>query len=202
MTIVRQLILSLAPPLALAPLLALALSGCVSILESGEPAERIYWLEPISIEGTREVSVALRISVVPGLDSDRVGILEDDQRLNHYAGARWSGNLSRVLQSVIERSLNPAGSPAVSETDVTLDVLIERFFAVEVGADRLPRIELQARIQRIDTLSPICSVNASAEPATERLRDIVKAHQQVLDELTRALGEFVSIARHDESISC
>ena len=108
-----------------------ALAACMPSLESNEPADRVYWLETVDVEGL-DADVNVRVDVVPGLDSDRIWILQSDQRLNYYAGAFWTDSLAPLLQSVLERSLTGgSGSPS----GVTLHILVERFFAIETTSD-------------------------------------------------------------------
>jgi hypothetical protein len=157
----------------------LLLPGCMPDLKSERPPERIYWLEPVAIADPPAVSP--RVQVVPGLDSDRVWLLESDQRLNFYAGVRWPDSLPRLLASLISRSLDSQ----VREPKV--DILIERFFAVEQGGGDPPDIVLSARL---DTGDERCRFEAVRPAATARLRDIVAGHQTLLDELTAAIAEF------------
>jgi len=174
----------------------LAMSGCAPMLQSNDPPERIYWLEPDQASDTAGPAASIRVSVVPGLNSDHIWILQRDRRLNYYAGATWPDTLPRVLQSVVGRSLNADGSPS---PDVVFEVLIERFFAVE-SAGEIPDVELRARIHKLSGSGGACSFAAEAQPATPRMRDIVAAHQQVLDDLIETLERLKS--SNGEGRSC
>jgi len=167
----------------LATVLPAALLGCSSVLTSNEPPQRIYWLESTSTEPSPGVA-AVQVALVPGLNSDHIWILQPDMRLNYYAGALWADRLDLVLRSVIERSLNAGARPGAG---IGLEVLIERFFAVEGNPGDIPRVELTALIRRSDWQGPACAFTSSTHPATDRLRDIVAAHQWVLDQLIGAL---------------
>ncbi len=161
------------------PLTWLLLAGCMPDLTSERPPERIYWLEAVTIEAPP--SMRLRVGVVPGLDSDRIWVLEEDQRLNFYAGAHWPDTLQPLLESLISRSLN------ASLRNPELTVLIERFFAVSRGAGVPPRIELSASFRSADTL---CRFERARSADSERLRDIVAGHQLLLNELVEAVAGF------------
>jgi ABC-type uncharacterized transport system auxiliary subunit len=174
-------------------------SGCVPSLTSDEPPTRIYWLEPAPVSSPTATTVALRIEVVPGLEADHIWILQRDQRLNYYAGAHWPDTLRPLLQSVMQRSIGHFGS---SPADLTFDILIERFFAVETPAEANPRIELRARISRPDIASPTCAFQASRNSSTGRLRDIVAAHQAVLDQLTNEVNRLASVAASTHPYAC
>jgi hypothetical protein len=68
-----------------------------------------------------------------------------------------------------------------------VDILIERFFAVEQGEGDPPDIVVSARL---DSGDERCRFEAVRPAATARLRDIVAGHQKLLDELTAAVAEF------------
>ena len=72
-------------------LLAVGSASCIPDLKSDLPPDRIYWLEVPELQDPPAVD--LQLSVVPGLDSDRIWLLQRDQRLNYYAGAYWADNL-------------------------------------------------------------------------------------------------------------
>ena len=155
------------------------LCGCMPDLTSERPPERIYWLEAVTIENPPPIG--LSVSVVPGLDSDRIWVLEEDQRLNFYAGAHWPDSLQPLLQSLFSRSLNvSAGNP-------DLEILIERFFAVSRGEGLPPGIELTATLRSPDAL---CRFERTHPADSGRLRDIVAGHQLLLNELIEAVAAY------------
>ena len=87
-------------------LLALGAAGCSSLLDSNEPADSQWWLEPTPLGAIADWpfdAVALDLDVVPGLDTDRILNLDDRSRLNHYAGAHWPEHLPEVLESLLTR---------------------------------------------------------------------------------------------------
>lgn len=158
----------------------LALTGCVPELKSEAPPERIYWLETTAVPDSPPVR--LRVSVVPGLESDRIWLLEQDRRLNFYAGAFWPDNLSPLLESLITRSLGERRDGPVME------VLVERFFALQGTAGAPPEVEVRALLRNRGTT---CRFEHTRPAATDRLRDVVAAHQFLLDALTGAVAEMV-----------
>jgi len=174
-------------PIALLLVPWVLLVGCMPDLKSERPPERIYWLETTVVEAPP--AVELRVDVVPGLNSDRIWLLESDQRLNFYAGAHWPDQLRPVLESLISRAL-----PA-SEAARPMGVLIERFFAVAEAADSPPRIEL---IAELTSNAAVCRVARSQPAASGRLRDIVAGHQMLVDELIDAIAVFARSGRCPE----
>ena len=172
-------------PLSLpAVLLAVLLGGCMPDLKSDLPPDRVYWLEVPQIADPPGVD--LRLSVVPGLDSDRIWLLQQDQRLNFYAGAYWPDNLRPLLESLLLRSLDarPDGAEMV--------VLVERFFAVEVGSGVLSDVEVRALLESAGTR---CRFEHIGSLEGDRLRDVVAGHQSALEALADAVAGFARSGR-------
>ena len=168
---------TLLPPV-LALLLAALLGGCMPDLKSDLPPDRVYWLEVPELADPP--AVGLKLAVVPGLDSDHIWLLQQDQRLNYYAGAYWPDNLRPLLDSLLSRALNtqPSG------TEVA--VLVERFFAVEAGGGAPPEVEVRALLEAGGTRCRFVRV----EPlGGDRLRDVVAGHQSALEALAGAVAE-------------
>ena len=147
-------------------------------LKSDTPPDRTYWLETTDIADSP--ALHLRVSVVPGLDSDHIWLLETDQRLNFYAGAFWPDNLQPLLESLMRRSLR------AHRGGQEIEVLIERFFAVETGTDLPPDVTLRALVSDPERS---CRFESARTASTGRLRDIVAAHQALLDGFTSAVAE-------------
>ncbi len=160
-------------------LLGVFLAGCMPELKSEAPPDRVYWLEASDI--VDPPTLRLRLSVVPGLESDRIWLLEQDQRLNFYAGAFWPDNLRPLLESILRRSLEAHGDGPVME------VLVERFFAVETVPGEPPRVELSALLTGADGR---CRIERAQVAGSTRLRDIVAAHQALLDGLTYGMADY------------
>ena len=161
------------------------LAACMPDLRSEHPPQRIYWLETVEVPAVSAGDV--QVSVVPGLDTDRIRILQKDRRLNYYAGAYWPGNLGTLLESLLARSLN------ADQEGPVVEVLVERFFAVESGEGIPPDIELGARIRLLrDAGGELrCAFDSRSAAGGTRLRDIVAGHQARIDELTRAIARML-----------
>ncbi|MEM8766590.1 MAG: hypothetical protein AAGE43_04050 [Pseudomonadota bacterium] len=156
-------------------LATLLLGGCMPDLKSERPPERIYWLEGTTLDAPPDVQPV--VAVAPGLDTDRIWRLEADQRLNYYAGAFWPDNLRPLLASHMDRAFLAAGRGP------ELSILLERFFAVDRGEGLAPSVEVRALF---GVAGERCVFEAATEANGARLRDIVAAHQEMLDALTRA----------------
>ena len=151
-------------------LLVALLGGCMPDLKSDLPPDRVYWLEVPELSDPPTVN--LNVAVVPGLDSDRVWLLQRDQRLNYYAGAYWPDNLRPLLDSLLSRALNAQRSGA------EVAVLVERFFAVETGGGPPPEVEVRALLEAEGTGCRFAHVESLGG---DRLRDVVAGHQSALE---------------------
>ena len=89
------------------------LSACGGLTQSDKPVTSTWWLKPYGSTAPAAMGEGIRLSVeltvIPGLDTDRVLILSQDAELNHYAGARWADNTPELLASLIGRSLQASG---------------------------------------------------------------------------------------------
>ena len=68
------------------------LSACSGVMDSKRDARQTYLLTPAISAGdagavANAPSLSLEVSVVPGLDTDRIMALSPDARLNPYANA-------------------------------------------------------------------------------------------------------------------
>lgn len=92
--------------------LSLLLGGCSTsnLLTSTEPQQTIYTLRPVEPSGQGSVAAARVVEITtpslpPGMDSDRyVLFLDDGQKLDYFAAARWSAGLDQIVQNITRRS--------------------------------------------------------------------------------------------------
>jgi len=135
--------------LLIAPLLAL--SGCTNLLHSTAPALQLYVLQPLptapaSGSAPPAARPTLRIArPLPGLgmNTDRIALLRPGNRLDYYAGSRWSAPLTDLvsdLQLTVLRADSSWGAVADDRSSFNADYLlqtsIERFtaeYATEAG---------------------------------------------------------------------
>ena len=95
-------------------------------------------------------TLVLDLSVVPGLDSDRILNLGPQARLNHYAGAHWPEHLPEVLGSVLARSFERGGWRAVrlgertrAPDECLLSLETRAFYGRVNGANVTERVEVR-----------------------------------------------------------
>lgn len=107
---------------ALAVLLVPLLGACGGLLQSQKPEQHRWWLQPPDVSVptmTPPVDLSLAVTVVPGLDSERILTLSPDRELNHFAGAMWADFLPEVLGSITQRALANSGGWAAVDLRAT-----------------------------------------------------------------------------------
>lgn len=187
-----------AKPLSIILLSLFGMVACAGILDSKQPAERTYWLEPLIVQGATTdgaagPSLVVTVKAAPGLDTDRLLILESGARLNHYAGARWPDNTPEVLESLLRRSLEStgeyarvSGSQDSRSSEWQLDLEVREFYTVASSAGGDVKMALGGYVMCPDTDHGI-SLQSTVDVSEERLILIVAAYQRALHEVTRDL---------------
>ena len=136
----------------------------------------------------------------PGLETDRIATLYPDRHLDYYAGARWSGPLSEVVQDLAVQEFrsrahlrNVSGDASVFGSAYWLEIDVTDFQAEYASAAGAPTVHVHflARLGRSGDRSILGQFTASAQqPAAEnRLTAIVDAYAHAAD---AALAEIVS----------
>ncbi len=84
---------------------SLALTSCGgSFFQSKAPPPAVYLLSVSAASSGPEIPVDLAVlkpRVPTGLDTDLIAALYPDRRLDHFAGARWSGQLDEMVQDLV-----------------------------------------------------------------------------------------------------
>ena len=123
--------------------MTLSLAGCAGLLHSTAPALQLYVLpappSPAAVPAAMSAGPTLRVARPlpgPGLNTDRIALLRPGNRLDYYAGSRWSAPLADVVGDLQLAVLHadPAWSAVVDErsalnTDYVLQTSIDRFAA-------------------------------------------------------------------------
>jgi len=145
----------------------LALGGCAGLLRSNQPAVQLYTLQAPGVAAAGAAAVTmpaagptLRIArplPAPGLNTDRIALLRSGNRLDYYAGGRWSGPLADLVADLELATLrgDPAWSAVADEraglnADYVLHSSIAAF-AAEYATDAGPptaRVSLQCLLVR------------------------------------------------------
>lgn len=181
--------------------------ACAGLLDSNQPSDRTYWLEPLIVQdavtdGAARPSLVVTVKAAPGLDTDRLLILESGARLNYYAGARWPDNVPEVLESLLRRTLESTGEYArVSgsrdsrSADWQLDLEVREFYAVAAtyaGRSKV-RMTLTGYVN-CHYPNHMISLLVDVDLDDERLSLIVAAHERALHEVSMSLVSELSRA--------
>ncbi len=173
---------------------------------SNQPADRVYWLEPFIVQqavvsDSSQPSLAVSVSAAPGLDTDRLLILEPGARLNHYAAARWPDNIPEVLESLLRTTLESTGQfsrltrgPASRSIDWALELEVRELYTL-ANARRVHMV-LSGYVS-CGASDYAIAMQATAGIDDNRLSEIVAAYQHALNEVSRQLVSQVTEACND-----
>jgi ABC-type uncharacterized transport system auxiliary subunit len=167
-----------------------ALCACSGLLHSTAPPLQLYVLQAPRVQNAPQAAVAsLRIArplAAPGLNTDRIALLRPENRLDYYAGSRWSATLPEViaqLQLAVFQSDSAWSAVADDRSNFNADYLlqtsIERF-AAEYATDSGPptiRLDLHCLlIRRSDGMLLGSFPVSESEPAQQnRMASVVAA---------------------------
>ncbi len=184
-------------------ILALSVSACGGLTRSNRPATNTWWLEPYTgvTQETPSVPVslvAISITVVPGLDTDRILTLSDDAELNQFAAARWADNLPELVTSLVGRTLEASGRFEIvsgraggSSANCELRLELREFFASlsPSGQTTGVQVAIEGRFQcESDEPVPL-KLNASIPVHDDRMSVIVAAFQQAMNSAMKDMIE-------------
>ncbi len=180
----------------------LGLVACGSLLDTERPADVRYWLEPLASGGAQPLApfrLELELSVVPGLDTERVLMLDRSARLGALGAARWADSLSEVLGSVMARSLAVQGARvaapygAKDPETCRLELAFREFFATGSGQPDAVRASVSGRL---DCPSEGWQLAAQETRQTTQSADaVVAALQSALDDVTRDISGQIARSR-------
>ena len=183
--------------------LMLSIGACSGLTQSDKPAIKRWWLEPYVVAAPAapadlSIPVALSVTVIPGLDSDRILTLSNDAELSQFAAARWVDHLPELVNSLIGRSLQATGQfevvseRAASRADVcNLELEVREFFA-DIGSGggvSGVRVAINGSFE-CESSAPVVFHSATSVPVVdERMSVIVAAFQQAMDHVTQEILE-------------
>jgi len=187
-------------------LLSFLLNACSGLTISDQPANTTWWLKPYA--GAMQASphevprmIAVSVTAVPGLDTNRILTLSDDAELNSYASARWADNLPELVESLVGRTLESSGRFEVASgriqpdsDDCDLQLEVREFFAGLDGDGKTDRVRVAifGRYQCGSAEAVPIQLGASVPVLDERMSVIVGAFQQAVDSvLTEMLKKLI-----------
>lgn len=121
------------------------ISACSGLTSSDQPPVRTFMLMPLATTAAAGtvVAVDVSVSVVPGLDTDKILTLSSNAELNHYASAVWAEHTPELMESLVTRSLQASGRfdvvsrlPGGGLEDCSLALEIQSFY-VYLGSANL-----------------------------------------------------------------
>jgi ABC-type uncharacterized transport system auxiliary subunit len=188
----------------------LALAGCSGLLHSTAPALQLYVLAPPEVvtivinEGRpappssapRIVAPTLRIDRPlpgPALNTDRIALLRPGNRLDYYAGSRWSAPLADLVSDLQLRvfRVDSAWSAVADDrsgfsTDYLLQTSIDRFTAEYTSDGGPPEIHVDLHgllIRRSDgALIGSFAVSDKGPAKENRMASVVATFSYVADQ--------------------
>ena len=182
------------------PALLFGVAACSGLLDSNEPAERVYWLEPLVVQqavvaNVSRPSLAVSVSAAPGLGTDRLLLLGPGAELNHYAAARWPDNISDVLESLLRTTLESTGrysrvirGSVSKSTNQELELEIREFYTLASESENvhMARMALRGYVS-CRASDYVIALEAAVDIQENRLSQIVAAYQHALHEVSRQL---------------
>jgi cholesterol transport system auxiliary component len=181
---------------------ALSCVGCVGgAFDSELPPQHVYVLKPLPAanEGGAVLPVGVTVArptARPGLDTDRIALLQPDRRLDYYAAARWGAEAQEVMQDLLIQSLRNTGRLATVQGDTSpfiaeyvLQTDITDFQAEYAGSGTGPTVHvtLICTIGRMKDRKPLAGFTAAATaPATaDTLGATVEAFEAAYQQAAR-----------------
>ncbi len=173
---------------------ALLASGCVSGAFDSEVPQRGVYVISVQAPTPSEAAplavdlIVARPSARPGLDTDRIAVLNADRRLDYYAGGRWGAEADIVVQDLLVESLRNTGRLRTVQGDVSAfsaDYVLQselNDFQAEYSAgsgDPVVRVTLECTLGRVKdrrSLS-VFTATATAPAANNTLGAVVAAFE-------------------------
>jgi cholesterol transport system auxiliary component len=200
--------------LLLAPWLAFS-AGCSGLFETDAQPVQAYVLrvapsdesEGVPIKGSLRVSRPL---ASPGLESERIVLVQSDHRLSYFTASRWAGALPEVVESLAVEKLRSAGvwnvvqdSRSSFPSDYSLQITVRRFDADYTRDPNAPvvRVTLDCVLgRRADReLLSAFSTEVTEQSSENRLAAIVQAFEvatnKVLDRITERAAEAIRTSK-------
>lgn len=160
----------------LATIAAMLLAGCAGGFERNVPEPRVYRLAAPTVPAAAPLAADLQVLrpvVAPGLRTERIATAWPGQRLDYYAGARWSGELGVLIQSLAVQTLASSGDlrsvegePGRFRSSHVLVLEVRRFEADYAAGDPpVVRVEIAAKLGRNSDRQVLAAWTAAGEAA-------------------------------------
>lgn len=166
-------------------------AGCVSgAFDSEIPQRGVYVISAPAPTPSDSAPLAVDLNVArpiarPGLDTDRIAVLNADRRLDYYAGGRWGAEADLVVQDLLVESLRNTGRLRMVQGDLSaisaeyvLQTELNDFQAEYAagGGDPIVRVTLVCTLGRVkDRRSLAVFTAAATAPASNNTLTAVVA---------------------------
>ena len=180
------------------------LAACAGGFERNVPEPRVYRLSAPALEAGELLPaelLVLRPMVAAGLHTERIISAWPGNRLNYFAGARWSGELGNVIQGSLMDALRASGrlrtvegDPARFRASHVLGLEVRRFeadYADAPGPAPVARVSMTATIGRYGDRHALQSwtVATEAPAAANTLGAVTAALDQAFGEAAAEIVE-------------
>lgn len=182
----------------------LAAAGCSvsEILESKVAEPQVYVLRAANV-ATATVAYPVQLGIAtpaaaPGLDTNRIAVLRNNNQLDYYFGARWGGTAPQLVQTFLIDTLQAqqgfksvAAENARIDAEYLLELQLKDFQAeyANATADPVVKITLSGNLISINTRKLVGSVNATASTkADNSLGAVVRAFESALRQVSSEVG--------------
>jgi cholesterol transport system auxiliary component len=186
----------------------LLLAGCSGGLHRDAPPTQHYVLraagEPRPAAGQETLRIG-RTTAAPGLDTDRIMLVQPDRRMDYYAASRWAAPLPEVVEALAAETLRNTGtwlsvhdSRGAFPADYFLQIAIRRFEADYTrGGSPQAQVVLDCTLGRRADRERLAAftVSGSAPASDNRLGPVIAAFERAAQEAMVALA-----ARADETL--
>jgi cholesterol transport system auxiliary component len=185
--------------------IAIGAAACSSGLHSDAPPVETYVLRAT---GTASAAAAqplpsLRVPrplAAPGLDTERIVLMQTDHRSSYYAGSRWAARLPEVVQALAVETFRATGAwSSVEDARLSipahylLEITIRRFEADYMAQAGAPVVHVSldcALVQRVDrALVASFSAESSASATENRLGAVVDAFERAVNQALATAAE-------------
>ncbi len=181
------------------------LAGCSGgILKSTEPPQTTYMLRPASVAlhetGPARIVEIPKPAIPPGFSRDRIALyLQNGQKLDYYATARWPAPFDEVIQNFTRRSLTAALPYVVTvsptqpvDPDYRLEIKVNEFQPVYAGSFSEPpmlKVNLEFSLVRLSTEKIASSFTLNQERRANSARlDVIIAELETMLQETQTLA--------------
>lgn len=187
----------------------LAIAGCGSLLETSLPSSTGYVIAPAPASSTgiarSEVDVAIgRPDLAPGLDSERIAVLQGRQ-LDYYRGAQWGGRMTEVVQTLLVdsfedqqlfRSVTSEQSRVAGQ--YVLDVSVRDFQAEYANSNEAPtaHVTILGRLIRVTDrqLVETFAATAQSRASDNRMTAVAAAFETAAHKVVLELAQKTAAA--------